>query len=504
MEVNPAVRNHKIKYSIFDNYFAADVKLVNQTIGEFIGQFEKPVKKPYTLDYYNSLSKSAQSRIKNDQCYSPAIYGTYIKPGKKSLRNAKNVLSHCGIGLDFDNDKPDNIVTLDTINERLKDLFYIVHTSHSSSLEKQKYRVILFFSDVIKPDRYPDVFTYFSNLFGLSVDGGTKDVCRAFLFPACPEDQVEHYFIKVNDGKLFDTSIVPILEPTQKQKRTNATPKAVEIPTNLPPVELDCLGITNKFKKLIRSGDASKYQGDRSTLIFHVIRHLISRGVDDETILAIMFDPNNGIKQRSYEKGKEWVVEEIDRIRSKMRYVRGVAPHFPDLPTISAKKANQQLRRHIELWLKTLSGNLAIKASAGIGKTQAILELIKDYKKERMYEIYVPSHDLANELLNELNAIDPTIEAKVIQGRSYKKDNTDIPLCDKPGSAQRLPDYGYSIYNHVCKSCELFKKCPYLAQYTDEVQVRIFTHASIPLDRGLLDKKYPNGVIIDEAFYLNP
>ena len=500
-KVNSAVLKHKIKYSIFDNYFAADVKTVNQTIGEFIGQFEKPVKKPYTLDYFNSLSKSDKSRIKNGRCFSTATYGTYIKPGKKSLRNDENVLFQCGIGLDFDNENPGNIVTLDTINERLKGLFYIVHPSHSSSLEKQKYRVILFFSDVIKPDRYPDVFAYFSNLFGLSVDGGTKDVCRAFLLPACPEDQVEHYFMQVNDGKLFDTSIVPILEPTQKQKRANAKPKAAVIPTNLPSVELDCLGISNKFKKLIRSGNASKYKGDRSILIFHVVRHLINNEVDDEKILAILFDPNNGIKQRPYEKGKEWVIEEIERIRSKMRYVRGVAPHFPDLPTIIAKKANQQLRSHIELWLKSLSGNLAIKASAGIGKTQAILELIKDYKKGRMYEIYVPTHDLANELLNKLNDIDPTIKAKVIQGRSYKKDSTDIPLCDKPDSVQRLPDYGYSVYNNLCKSCELFKKCPYLAQYTDNVQVRIFTHASIPLDRGLLDDKYPNGVIIDEAFY---
>ena len=49
--------------------------------------------------------------------------------------------------------------------------------------------------------------------------------------------------------------------------------------------------------------------------------------------------------------------------------------------------------------------------------------------------------------------------------------------------------------------CEFFEQCEYLEQFDDKTQVRIFTHASLALDRGYLDKKRPDMAIIDESFF---
>ena len=123
-------------------------------------------------------------------------------------------------------------------------------------------------------------------------------------------------------------------------------------------------------------------------------------------------------------------------------------------------------------------------------------------------EIYVPSHQLAQQMFDNLREL-KRLKVVIIHGRS-SLDANDETYCKKSALVNTLSGYGYGIYNNVCKECEynVFNKvnksndCKYLNQFRDNTIVRIFTHAHLPLKRGYLDRKIPSLAIIDESFFL--
>jgi hypothetical protein len=81
-----------------------------------------------------------------------------------------------------------------------------------------------------------------------------------------------------------------------------------------PSIEVDSLHVSDEIKALIRQGPP---HGDRSKILFKVLRALVGSGYDDETIQAVLLDPSNKLSEKPREKGEAWLRGEIKRAREK-------------------------------------------------------------------------------------------------------------------------------------------------------------------------------------------
>ena len=171
---------------------------------------------------------------------------------------------------------------------------------------------------------------------------------------------------------------------------------------------------------------------------------------------------------------------------------------------MNAYEAIELLENYVDEWMTNPTSNLAIKAPAGIGKSTVILKHVAIEAQTKYIELYVYTHELAEQMKAALLKLNKHLNVVVVRGRTNQKSEKSLPLCDKHELVNKISGYGYNIYETLCKDCEYNKNesCKYLAQYNDDVNVRIFNHAHLPLSRGALAKKYPDFAVIDETFYI--
>lgn len=145
-----------------------------------------------------------------------------------------------------------------------------------------------------------------------------------------------------------------------------------------------------------------------------------------------------------------------------------------------------------------------IRAAAGLGKTSMLASLLKDSLYGKV-EIYVPTHDLGSHVYQLLGSM----HRVAIQGRSQPW-NDKQRMCARHEEAQILVSKGYPVYPVLCsrrddkgrtESCEHYSACPYIAQFEGPEQVYVYTHASLPLERGPLEEGVPGLAVIDESFF---
>lgn len=144
-----------------------------------------------------------------------------------------------------------------------------------------------------------------------------------------------------------------------------------------------------------------------------------------------------------------------------------------------------------------------IRSPAGMGKTTTFAKRIAFANKDWRVEIYVPTHALALEWQDLIKNANPKCSIRIIGGRSYVPPNGK-PLCVRHQVAAQISQAGQSVYTRLCcaKSgvrCSAYINCPYIDQF-DYGHVFIYTHAYLPLDRGMLDMRVPDLVVIDESF----
>ena len=140
---------------------------------------------------------------------------------------------------------------------------------------------------------------------------------------------------------------------------------------------------------------------------------------------------------------------------------------------------------------------------AGWGKTTNLARRIATTDKYSRIEVYVPTHALALEWKKLIEKFNQNCRVRVIGGRNHEAADGK-PLCSRHQIAAKISQAGQSVYTRLCNSsggerCNSYSGCPYIDQF-DSGRVFIYTHAHLPLDRGMLDARVPDLVVIDEGF----
>lgn len=292
---------------------------------------------------------------------------------------------------------------------------------------------------------------------------------------------------------------------TKKKKRKQHGLSSMKLPA----VNIDKHELDPEILRILKTGDTSAYDS-RSEASYAIIKNCLRVGLSDKQILSIFFITNHAIYERSFEKGKQHVLDDIKRIREKSNHrkpFKNVEPHYPLTNVYDKGKGQERLSKIIKSFFKSLNKSIAIRAYAGLGKTMhTISETIKNVKKG-LIEIYVPTAKLADEIEQSIFKKAPNLKVQIIRGRTYKNDE-GLTLCKKANQIDKYSVAGEgAIYKRFCKNsdhkCEHFNDCQYLAQNKKDIQIKLLTHAHLALDRGFLDKEIPIAVIIDESYYQN-
>jgi hypothetical protein len=180
------------------------------------------------------------------------------------------------------------------------------------------------------------------------------------------------------------------------------------------------------------------------------------------------------------------------------------APHYPPKKYLTPEQASTQIQTLSDDFFKNLSGNVAIKASAGSGKTRAVINSIAKIAVSGQVHVFVPTHDLANEWQNNLQQTAPHLNVLHLYGRG-SSDSTDH-FCnpERYAKVKAVQDKKLSVFATMCKQneieCPFFKECRYINQFNQDNDIVIFPHSYLSLNHSTLEKK-PAAVVIDESFY---
>jgi hypothetical protein len=222
---------------------------------------------------------------------------------------------------------------------------------------------------------------------------------------------------------------------------------------------------------------------------------------------------------RRRDDGKPWAWS--DATRKAQALLRKIArgeidiplsrSHFDTKPLpvqVARKRLDTLINGWIEQGLAYGEGappQLGIKAAAGLGKTAAVVDAFARHDlSEKSIEIYVPTHDLADELIANLRQADPDLLVRPIRGREFK--TRQGPMCEKHELAGKIARAGLSVGAHLCRRehddgppelCEHYQSCPYIAQFRDQrPAVRVLSHEYLAIPAVALPE--PDLVVVDE------
>ncbi len=143
---------------------------------------------------------------------------------------------------------------------------------------------------------------------------------------------------------------------------------------------------------------------------------------------------------------------------------------------------------------------IAIKVTAGVGKTTAVIRELSDRLKcnagERAFYA-VPNHAKCAEVVDEFAKHGLT--ARIWQGFGFPPDN---PSCRRAVEAQKVVDAGGSLIE-MCGTCAFHPKrggdCAYQLQRHLKPEVWVVPHATLQFEPRMVDKVFDWGVI-DESY----
>lgn len=133
---------------------------------------------------------------------------------------------------------------------------------------------------------------------------------------------------------------------------------------------------------------------------------------------------------------------------------------------------------------------LAVRVTAGVGKTRAMLEMLARRGGELLERghvmVHLPTHELAEQALAEFQSMGTTLPAMVLRGRSAADPSNGDPLCAKAELAERIGRLGLPVRDALCQTrneigrtvkAPCRRGCRYYAQMPKGPSIIFLAHA---------------------------
>jgi phage/plasmid primase-like uncharacterized protein len=259
-------------------------------------------------------------------------------------------------------------------------------------------------------------------------------------------------------------------------------------------------------RPIIIARDSDEPGSRADTTIRKAIRSLLEKGMDVSVATPPEGQDFNDVLIRD---GGDAVRIAIEAAEPQ----EGIKPYFDSDP-LSVEEAQVSLACLTNMWFDEAIANpdmtiqRALKAAAGLGKTEEYIKALtqRDDIRSLVVEVYVPTHALADELIERLRSQDPDLKVRPIRGRGYEA-GTPLAVCRKADVATAIGRLGLPVQSTLClnkdgsETCEYYDDCPYQRQFQDNgPEVRILVHEYLTINR-IKGAPGPDLTIIDETFW---
>ncbi|SIT51328.1 hypothetical protein BN2476_1150042 [Paraburkholderia piptadeniae] len=165
------------------------------------------------------------------------------------------------------------------------------------------------------------------------------------------------------------------------------------------------------------------------------------------------------------------------------RYIQPEPYDYALRPLSTPAEATSGLQEIIREFVNGKASHF-VKVTTGAGKTRTVLEaLSREVDHNAKVLFLVPTHDLANQIIetyNEIRAADiasaDTLRGK-LQRPNIVKFYSRKALCENREARENLEDFGISIPLQYCLSqCPHQGVCEYTTQFNTTVNIRVMTH----------------------------
>ncbi len=202
-------------------------------------------------------------------------------------------------------------------------------------------------------------------------------------------------------------------------------------------------------------------------------------------------------------------------------------PHSPAMSALmpqpptwrSLDEARMLLEEELSQFLRTVAcgegegQTLAIRATAGLGKTRTLLRLLGETAISLLalghIQIMVPTHDLAEEAHAEFRRLFPELPSMVLRGRDAINPQSGVPMCLKSDLAKPLGEICGNVTEALCQVWDAEKErmrrslcrrgCPWHEQIPKRPTVVFLPHAyltsGVPIAGDVALR------VIDEKFF---
>ena len=182
-----------LEISFGKNRFDTDWKPELIEWADFVELLKKVRRTKETMSEYDLMPKDKKDKIKNGR----AFVGGLVKDGR---RKKENIKKRWLITLDADNADEDFIFNVDLI---LGGGAYAIYSTHSYTLQRPKYRLVVPMNRAISPDEYAAISRKLTDKIGMAYfDKTTFDVHRLMYLPSCSKDA--NPILEISEGGFLD------------------------------------------------------------------------------------------------------------------------------------------------------------------------------------------------------------------------------------------------------------------------------------------------------------
>lgn len=218
-------------------------------------------------EFIKRFSNPPEREEKAGPAFIPAIF-------KQDKRADANVAVVTALALDFDA-KNGRTVSAADIQAKVTGR-YVDHTTHSSTPEKVRRRVIIPYARPATPAEHAATYTKMAALFNGALDTSCRNPSHHFYFPAVRPGHLNDYELVVHDG--------PLLEPLPAVEM----PPASMLEDSGPVGQLGENELTDRECKMLERVRSIDVPGDRSKRDFMVACELIALEATDAEVGRVL------------------------------------------------------------------------------------------------------------------------------------------------------------------------------------------------------------------------
>lgn len=197
---------------------------VNITILEYKNVYADSFKKEHHIKYSDLVKKLSIPAISEDK-YERGVFLVGTNSDENKIRNDANMIDRNILILDYD-DLADDIDFLETVNNKLGNVAYMIYSTFNHTYKGNRYRLLIPINRPIKADLYRKTIQMFGELIGLSYDKASEVPSQAMTY-SVKKNKESAFVFEYNDKPILDYDFL-MKAIKQHKPRNNSNTKRTQ------------------------------------------------------------------------------------------------------------------------------------------------------------------------------------------------------------------------------------------------------------------------------------